>query len=279
MTIDHRSDYLLRIKAWLSVLVFPVQYLAQLPQDIVQDIDNSLRSQQSLLERNLRLQKENLLLKAQVEQFTALQSENMRLRSLLQSSRKLSDDMLIAETISVAMDPYKRQIVINKGISQGVYKGQPVVDAYGVMGQISKPGILYSTAILITDPSHAMPVQINRNGLRAVVYGKGLSNQLSIPYLPNNADIKQGDLLVSSGLGGRFPEGYPVAQVVSVKRNSGQPFAKIIARPIAHLERSREVLLILKKDKHSYTGDVSNTMKPDGVTSAIKPLTPHPSQP
>ncbi len=251
MTVDHRSDYLVKFKGFLTIFSYPVQYIASLPGEFLQLIDDSLTSQQSLLERNLRLQKENLLLKAQVQQFTALQSENMRLRSLLQSSRKLSDDMLIAETIAVAMDPYQRQIVVNKGISQGVYKGQPIVDAYGIMGQISEPGVLTSTAILITDPSHAIPVQVNRNGLRAVVYGMGIANQVAIPYLPNNSDIKVGDLLVSSGLGGRFPEGYPVARVTSVKRNLGQPFAEILAKPMAHMERSREVLLVLKhKDRY-----------------------------
>ncbi|MFK5986906.1 MAG: rod shape-determining protein MreC, partial [Pseudomonadota bacterium] len=248
MSVDHRTQYLGQVRGFLSIFVYPLQSLASLPQTTIGWLNQSVSSQQSLLDENKGIRKENLLLKAQLQQFTALQSENMRLRSLLLSSRKLSDDMLIAETISVNMDPYQRKIVINKGSSQGVYKGQPIVDAYGVMGQINEPGLLSSTAILITDPSHAIPVQVNRNGLRAVVYGTGAADILLIPYLPNNSDIKVGDVLVSSGLGGRFPEGYPVAIVESVSRNLGQPFADIKAKPEAHLERSREVLLVLKSE-------------------------------
>ncbi len=246
MGVDSRTSHLGQVRGFLSLFAYPIQSLASLPGSTFGWLNQSVSSQQSLLDENAGMRKENLLLKAQLQQFTALQSENMRLRSLLQSSRKHSDDMLIAETISVDMDPYQRKIVVNKGSSQGVYKGQPIVDAYGVMGQINEPGLLTSTAILIADPSHAIPVQVNRNGLRAVVYGTGAADILSIPYLPNNADIKVGDALVSSGLGGRFPEGYPVAEVVSVSRNLGQPFAEIKAKPEAHLESSREVLLVLK---------------------------------
>jgi len=247
MTVDHRTTYLGPVRGFLSFFSYPLQSMASLPQSTVGWLNQSVTSQQSLLDENAGIRKENLLLKAQLQRFTSLQSENMRLRSLLQSSRKLSDDMLIAETISVDMDPYQRKIVVNKGSSQGVYKGQPIVDAYGVMGQINEPGMLSSTAILITDPSHAIPVQINRNGLRAVAYGTGAADVLSIPYLPNNADIKVGDQLVSSGLGGLFPEGYPVAVISSLSRNIGQPFADIKAKPEAHLESSREVLLVLKQ--------------------------------
>jgi rod shape-determining protein MreC len=253
MTVDHRTSYLGSVRGFISFFAYPLQSLASVPQSTIDWLNQSMTSQQSLLDQNAGIRKENLLLKAQLQRFTSLQSENMRLRSLLQSSRKLSDDMLIAETIAVDMDPYQRKIVVNKGSSQGVYKGQPIVDAYGVMGQINEPGILASTAILITDPSHAIPVQINRNGLRAVAYGTGTADVLSIPYLPNNADIKVGDLLVSSGLGDLFPEGYPVAIISSVSRNIGQPFANIKAKPEAHLERSREVLLILKKQTKEKT--------------------------
>jgi len=156
--------------------------------------------------------------------------------------------MLIAETITVDLDPYKRQIVINKGLLSGIYAGQPILDAYGIMGQIIHPGIPSSTAILITDPSHAIPVQNNRNGLRTILYGTGSANFLEIQNLPNNADIKEGDLLITSGLGGRFPEGYPVAVVTEIKRDPGQPFAQIIAEASAHLEQSREVLLVMESD-------------------------------
>jgi len=249
MTVDQRSAYLSKVRSTISAFVYPLQVIASTPRELGDWSDKQFSSQNSLLENNASLHSENLLLKTQLQQFTALQSENMRLRSLLLSSRKLADDLLIAETIKVDMDPYKRQIVVNKGSRQGIFRGQPIVDAYGVMGQVNEPGLISSTAILITDPSHAIPIQVNRNGLRAVAYGSGVTDVLEIPYLPNNADIHEGDQLMSSGLGGVFPEGYPVAIVARISRDPGQSFAKIQATPTAHLESSREILLVLKSEQ------------------------------
>lgn len=249
MTADHRTNMLDGARSLLSLIIYPLQTIAGTPVDIGLWMDGQLNSHQSLIDENEDYRTQNLLLKAQLQKFTSLQAENIRLRSLLKSSRKLSDQMLIAETIAVDLDPYKRQIVINKGQLSGVYASQPILDAYGIMGQIIHPGIPSSTAILITDPSHAIPVQVNRNGLRTVLYGTGAANYLEVLNLPNNADIKVGDLLITSGLGGRFPEGYPVAVVRDIKRDPGQPFASIIAEASAHLEQSREVLLVMNKKK------------------------------
>ena len=245
MAADHRTSMLHSVRNFLNLLIYPLQTIASIPVDTGLWLDDRLSSHQSLVDKNEQYRTENLLLKAQLQKFTSLQAENIRLRSLLKSSRKLSDQMLIAETIAVDLDPYKRQIVINKGTSQGLYAGQPILDANGIMGQVIQPGAASSTAILITDPSHAIPVQVNRNGLRTVLYGIGSANFLEIPNLPNNADIESGDLLITSGLGDRFPEGYPVATVTQIERDPGQPFAKIIAEPAAHLEQSREVLLVM----------------------------------
>lgn len=238
------------VRSVFSIIIYPLQSLASTPVNFGVWLNEQLNSHQSLVEENEAYRTENLLLKAQLQKFTSLQAENIRLRSLLKSSRKLSDQMLIAETIAVDLDPYKRQIVINKGLRNDVYAGQPILDAYGIMGQVIHPGIPSSTAILITDPSHAIPVQINRNGLRTVLYGTGAANYLEVQNLPNNADIEIGDLLITSGLGGRFPEGYPVAKVIRIKRDPGQPFAQIIAEATAHLEQSREILLVMtQKDE------------------------------
>ncbi len=260
MNIDHKSHYLDRVRFILSMFSYPVQILAETPQLTYSWLNTSLNTKESLIERNKKLTQENLLLKAQQQKFTALQAENIRLRSLLQSSRKLPDEMLIAQTISVNMDPYQRKIVIDKGKSYGVFAGQAIVDAHGVMGQIDTPGVLSSSAILIIDPSHATPVLVNRNGLRAVAYGTGASDSLEIPYLPNNADIQVGDQLVSSGLGEVFPVGYPVAVVSMVNRNNGKPFATIKAKPLAYLEKSQEVLLI----QQVQNGKVKSTGLNDG---------------
>lgn len=245
MTADHRTNMLSGVRSFFSLIIYPLQTIASIPVDISLWMGEQLNSHQSLIDENEEHRTQNLLLKAQLQKFTSLQAENIRLRSLLKSSRKLHDQMLIAETIAVDLDPYKRQIVINKGQHNGVYSGQPILDAYGIMGQIIHPGIPSSTAILITDPSHAIPVQVNRNGLRTVLYGTGAANYLEVLNLPNNADIEVGDLLITSGLGGRFPEGYPVAEVREIKRDPGQPFASILAEASAHLEQSREVLLVM----------------------------------
>ncbi len=237
------------IRSIFGFVIYPLQTIASTPSELSLWVEEEFHSHQSLIDENESYRTENLLLKAQLQKFTSLQAENIRLRSLLKSSRKLSDQILIAETITVDLDPYKRQIVINKGQRSGIYAGQPILDAYGIMGQIIHPGGPSSTAILITDPSHAIPVQNNRNGLRTVLYGTGSANLLEVQNLPNNADIKVGDLLITSGLGGRFPEGYPVAVVKKIKRDPGQPFAQIIAEASAHLEQSREVLLVMNSDR------------------------------
>lgn len=251
MTADHRTKMLDVVRSFFTIAIYPLQTLASMPQDTYQWLSEHMHSHQSLVSENDTYRTENLLLKAQLQKFTSLQAENIRLRSLLKSSRKLNDQMLIAETISVDLEPYKRQIVINKGQLSGVYSGQPILDAHGIMGQIIHPGLPSSTAILITDPSHAIPVQVNRNGLRTVLYGTGEATMLEVLNLPNNADIEIGDLLITSGLGGRFPEGYPVATVIDIQRDPGQPFAKIIAEAAAHLEQSREVLLVIGQPNNS----------------------------
>lgn len=266
MTADHRTSILSGVRSFFSLAVYPLQAIASTPKDLNLWFQVQLNSHQSLIDENEAHRTENLLLKAQLQKFTSLQAENIRLRSLLQSSRKVSDQMLIAETLSVDLDPYKRQIVINKGQRNGVYAGQPILDSHGIMGQIIHPGIPSSTAILITDPSHAIPVQVNRNGLRTVLYGTGAANYLEVQNLPNNADIEIGDLLITSGLGGRFPEGYPVATVIDIKRDPGQPFAQIVAEAAAHLEQSREVLLVIAKTEQE-------------LESANKPLPLQPGQP
>jgi len=142
------------------------------------------------------------------------------------------------------MDPFSRRIVLNKGSREGVHEGQSLIDSRGVMGQVVHVGPFTSNALLITDPSHALPVQVNRNGLRAVAIGTGPLNRLRLSHVTNDADIAEGDTLVTSGLGGRFPRGYPVGRVVSIERDKGRPFASIVVEPSAELERNREVLLV-----------------------------------
>ncbi len=248
MVVDHRQNHLEGIRSALSILLYPLQVAINIPRTAGAWLVENLASRNSLIARNAALKKENLLLQAQQQKLDALNAENMRLRNLLDSSFKIGDRVLIAELVAVDLDPYRQQVMLNKGSNSGIYKGQPVIDANAVMGQVTHVNPFTSTVLLITDARHALPVQINRNGLRTVAMGTGRIDVLELPHLPNNADIKMGDLLVSSGLGGRFPSGYPVAEVTRVTRNPGQPFALVEARPTSRLDQAREALLVWTLD-------------------------------
>jgi rod shape-determining protein MreC len=168
----------------------------------------------------------------------------MRLRDLLGSSFRIGERVLIAEILAVDLDPGHQQVVINKGSSSGVFVGQPVLDANAVMGQVVRTNPFSSTVLLITDSDHALPVELNRNGLRTIARGAGVGQDLELLYIPKNADVRIGDLLVTSGMGGRFPRGYPVARVTAVRHDPNDPFTVVTAEPTARLDRSREVLLV-----------------------------------
>jgi rod shape-determining protein MreC len=256
MWADHRLSQLEMVRAGLSVVVYPIQWLVNLPVNAGEWLSESLAARQTLLEENASLQAQYLLLKGRLQKYLALESENMRLRELLESSFRfrVGERMLIAELLAVATEPYSQQIVIDKGMRQGVFIGQPVLDADGVMGQVVHAGPFSSRVMLVSDPNHAIPVQVNRNGMRTIAVGTGSGNLLEILHLPNNADLRPGDLLTTSGLGGRFPAGYPVGTVLSVKPSPGQPFAKVEVLPSAHLDRSREVLLVWPSAQEPATG-------------------------
>lgn len=244
MTVDHRHQHLTDVRAAMGVLVYPLQALASLPRSSGAWLSESISSRRDLQEENASYKAQLLVLQTELQRLEIVQAENTRLRELLDSTVKLGKRILIAEILSVDMEPFSQQIVINRGSLKDVYEGQPLLDAKGIVGQVVSVNPLTSYAMLISDPSHAIPVVDNRSGLRAIALGTGTSNQLELPYIPSNADIKPGDLLVSSGIGGHFPRDYPVATVVSVELNPGKPFARVIAEPTARLDRSREVLLI-----------------------------------
>lgn len=244
MTADHKAAHLESVRAALSTVVYPLQYAVHVPIRAGAWIAQNLSSRRDLVAENERLKVERLRLQVRLEKLVTLEAENRRLRTLLDSSVKTAEKVLVAELLSVDMNPFSRRIVLNKGRRDGVYAGQSLVDSQGVMGQVVTAGPISSTALLITDPSHALPVQVHRTGLRAVAAGSGAADSMSLSHIPNNADIRVGDLLVTSGLGGRFPYGYPVGRVMRVQRDSGQPFADVEVEPSARLERNREVLLI-----------------------------------
>jgi len=244
MVVDHQFQHLRQIRSMLAFATYPLQVLADLPVSLVRWLDEATTTRKQLQAENRRLREENLRAHAELQKLEALRAENLRLRNLLDASYKVGDRILIAELSAVDLDPYRQQVVIDKGSSSGVFIGQPVLDANAVMGQVIQTTPFSSTVLLITDPSHSIPVQVLRNGLRTIALGTGRINQLSLPYLPTNSDIQVGDQLVTSGLGGKFPAGYPVATVTRINRSPDNAFAEIIATPTAHLDRSREVLLV-----------------------------------
>ncbi len=244
MVSDLHQPHFKAMRSYMSAAVYPIHYLANLPLDLYNWVSETFATHNRLLSRNRELREVNLLLRGRQQKMDALEKENIRLRGLLESSIRIGDRVLIAELLAVDLDPYKQQVLVNKGGSSEVFSGQAVVDANGVLGQVVQVSPFSSEVLLITDPSHSLPVQVNRNGLRAIARGTGNVRLLEIPYLPANADIAEGDLLVTSGLGGHFPAGYPVARISSITHEPGQPFATIEAIPTAQLDRIREVLLV-----------------------------------
>ncbi len=232
------------LRSLLSMAVLPIQLLVSFPTDLVRNTIDNYSSYSNLVKENQQLNQQQLLLEAQILKLKSLEKENIRLRSFMETSFDLGDQVLIAELRSVNLDPFEQKVVINKGKQFGVFDGQPVINTKGIVGQVARTYPLNAEVILITDPAHATPIQINRNGLRTLAVGSGKTNQLVLPYLPNNADIKKGDLLVTSGLGGTFPAGYPVAMVTEVSPQPGSPFSRITATATANLDRNREMLLI-----------------------------------
>ena len=274
MTLDHRTDWIKPLRSSLSVLTYPVYLLADAPNQAGKWLGEVTSDERSLLDDKLELEKERTLLLAKLQKFEALEAENLRLRNLLDSSFKVGERVLIAELSSVELDPYRQQVVISKGTRSGVFTGQPVLDAQAVMGQVINTSPLHSTVLLITDASHALPVQVLRNGLRTVAVGTGEVNRLSLPFLAHNADIKLGDTLVTSGLGGIFPPGYPVAKVSDISRQPGQHFSSINAEPLAHLDRSREVLLVWNIEQNIPASSESQVEDPASAIESAPVETP-----
>ena len=244
MTVDHRAQHLETLRSVLSTLVYPIQIAVDLPIQAGNWMAEYFSSRHRLIAENARLREKQFLLDTRLAKLADLEAENRRLRNLLDSSAKVGERVLVAELLSVDMDPYSRRIVLNKGSRDGVKVGQSLIDSNGVMGQVVHVAPFSSNALLITDPGHALPVQNHRSGLRSLAVGTGPVNQLELAHLPNNADVRIGDVLVTSGLGGRFPAGYPVGRIVGIQRNRGRPFATVTVQPSARLERNREVLLV-----------------------------------
>jgi rod shape-determining protein MreC len=244
LVIDQRDNYLKIVRTTVDASVYPLRVVVDSPISAWRWIVESTADRNELELENSRLHAERLLTNARLQKYAALEAENTRLRAMLEATPRGSDRIRVSEILSVSANPFRHVIVVDKGLRDGVFDGQAMVDASGVVGQVIEAGLLSSQGILISDPDHALPVEVNRNGLRTIAVGSGKFTQLDLPFLPNNSDIQVGDLLVTSGLGGAFPAGYPVAIVESVERIPQEPFASVSATPSAALNQVREVMLI-----------------------------------
>ena len=266
MVLDHRGGYLETARLWMSAAANPVYAVVQTPQQLWSWITGNFADRSRLQTENAQLTEQLRVARSQLLRFESLNEENRRLREIREASKGVSERTLIAEIINVSVQPFRHMVIINKGADDGVFRGQPVLDALGVVGQVMLVGKSTATLILITDAEHAVPVQVNRNGIRSIAVGTGESAKLSLPYMTVESDVRKGDLLVSSGLDEIFPAGYPVATVTKVERNSADTFALVEAKPLAQLDRDREVLLLWANKPKV----VAPEAEPEAAVEAVK---------
>ncbi|MCL1094150.1 rod shape-determining protein MreC [Shewanella kaireitica] len=238
------NDRLEPVRNSLSSLLSPLQYVANIPGVLLDESAESLATRNMLAKQNKELLRQQLLMSERLQRFEHLRQENDRLRGLLGSPVHMDSKKVVAEVMEVASDPFHQYVVLNRGSRSGVFVGQPVVDAQGVVGQVVQVSELTSRVLLLSDTSHGIPVRITRNDVRMMAIGTGSLDELELRHVAKSTDVRAGDLLVSSGLGKRFPEGYPVARVMSVEKEDGKNYATVIAQPLAALDRIRYLLLI-----------------------------------
>ncbi|HEY3808535.1 MAG TPA: rod shape-determining protein MreC [Steroidobacteraceae bacterium] len=245
MYYDQHGHWEQRLRYALEAAAYPVQIAVNSPAAAWHSLTETFRSRQLLRAENEQLRAHERELELRLMREDALEQENAQLRGLHDTlPPPLIKHALLAEIISVETDPLRQRVVINKGAHEGVVLNQAVVDGNGILGQVARLGPWSAEIILVTDPEHAIPVEITRNSLRSIAVGSGNSGELSLPYLAINSDVKSGDLLVSSGLGGVFPAGLPVARITGVRRENNQLLAQVRAQPLANIDTDREVMLL-----------------------------------
>jgi rod shape-determining protein MreC len=250
---DHRYEYLLHIRQWLSVMAYPVQVAVASPFEGWAWLRESFTTRDALRADKARLESELRLAQFKLQRYEALEEETQRLRALRANTAGITEKFLVGDVYHLDLDPFRERVLIDKGARDGVFVGQAVLDQGGVFGQVARVGELNSEVILVSDATHAIPVEINRNGLRTIAVGTGDTGKLRLPYLPTSADIVAGDLIVTSGLGSTidsgFPAGYPVGTVTEVKRDPSQSLADVDVKPAAALDRSRQLMFVWMKPK------------------------------
>jgi rod shape-determining protein MreC len=274
MYLDQRARYLEQVRFALQAAAYPVQLVVNSPPSAWRWIKESFQTRESLRAENERLRQRQRDLELMSMRYEALAHENGELRGLREALPPVADRWLPAEIINIQLSGLRQRLLINRGASNGVFKGQAVLDDRGLIGQTTHVGPWSAEVILITDPEHAVPVRVDRTGLRTIAVGGGDGGSLALPYLPANADIKSGDLLVTSGLGGVFPEGYPVARVTEVHRDAVQPLAQVRALALSHINSDTEVMLVWFRAGHpaSPAGGASSPAEVKSGNAAMQPL-------
>ena len=248
MLMDSRYKQLEKARSAASTMIYPLRVAANMPYQISNWLTDSFRTRKNLRQENSQLRTTQQYSQFELQRLQQLEAENHRLRVLLESAQAQELNLQMAEIMRVSLDPGRHHIILNQGAQLGINKGQVVIDAEGLMGQIIRTDLLQSEAVLITDSNHVTPIEVNRNGLRNIAYGNGDDKLLHLPYFAQNSDIEEGDLLVTSGLGGRFPVGIPVAEIVKIKRDPSKTFLEVYAEPIAALDQSRLVAVVKNDD-------------------------------
>lgn len=265
---DHKMNSFEFIRGYLQSMVSPLQYIASTPKQAIDWAVENIATRRQLVEENQKLKSNELIFKEQAMQLEMLKQENERLRALLASPVRKDAKKMVAEIISVNTDPYSHQVVINRGANDGIFEGQAVIDDKGIVGQVLHVGTISSRVLLITDVTQSVPVRIKRNGVRLLANGTGNIDRLSHNFVPHSTDIAEGDLLVTSGLGGKFPEGYPVAEVKVVRTDESRPFAQIQSSPVADIDRLRYLLLLWPEKPSSIFSSKEDLVEPEGDIDA-----------
>lgn len=272
---DGRFNAFTNVRYLLNSLVAPLQFAANVPREMLDNFSEQFTAHQQLLIDNAKLKSEVLMLRSKQLRLVHLDQENKRLRELLGSPFVRDERRMIAEVMALDSDPYKHQVMIDKGRTNGVYEGQPVINERGIVGQISYVGAHNSRVLLITDPTHAIPVQIVRNDIRVIATGHGENDNIQLENIPSSADVEPGDRLVTSGLGGVFPEGYPVARITSFSFDNRDPFAEVNAKPEVQFDRLRYLLLVWPTDADKKGAPIKEPLlnEQPKKSSTSKPMT------
>lgn len=244
MFSDYHYRYLDSVRSGFSLVVFPLQYAVDYPVRVIGWLQSLVGSKKALIDENMQLRYRQTMLQAELQKLLVTQKENSQLKELLLTSSKADTKVMAAQILAVDTSSARQIVVLNKGSREGVYAGQPVLDAKGIMGQVIDVGPMTSTVLLISDLKSAVPVRNNRTGERAILVGNNSMDRLSLINLPKTSSIHPGDILVTSGLGRRYPEGYPVGRVEEINSVPGEDFVKVVVSPVALLNRNRLVLLI-----------------------------------